>query len=107
MDFFDNVADFFTSLTSMLEPMIRGIFGSSNERAIRNIGYVRERDGNSHTVPGSVLDRINQLEPDMQKLSEGELRATTETLKQKLADGKTLEQILPEAFAAVRESGVR
>jgi len=107
MDFFDNVADFFTSLTSMLERMIRGIFGSSNERAIRNIGYVRERDGNSHTVPGSVLDRINQLEPDMQKLSEGELRATTETLKQKLADGKTLEQILPEAFAAVRESGVR
>lgn len=107
MDFFDSLGDIFSSFTSVLERLIRGLFGSSNERAVRNIGFVRERDGSSKVIPGSVLDRINQLEPEMQKLTDSELKATTGTLKQKLADGKTLEQILPEAFAAVRESGVR
>jgi len=107
MDFFDQLGDFFSSCTVYLERVIRKLFGSSNDRAIRNIGFVRERDGNSRVIPGSVLDRINQLEPDMQKLTEGELKSVTGKLKQKLADGQTLEQVIPEAFAAVRESSVR
>ncbi|WP_437231180.1 preprotein translocase subunit SecA [Planctomicrobium sp. SH661] len=107
MDFFDRLGELFTGFTALLERIIRGMFGSSNERAIRNIGFIRERDGSSRVIPGSVLDRINQLEPEMKKLTEGELRATTDKLKKQIADGKTLEQVLPEAFAAVRESGVR
>lgn len=107
MDFMDRLGDFFNSITAVIERMIRGVFGSANEREIRATGFVRERDGSSRVIPGSVLDRINSLEPEMKKLSEGELRATTERLKKKLADGKTLDDVLPEAFAAVRESSVR
>ncbi|SFH52918.1 preprotein translocase subunit SecA [Planctomicrobium piriforme] len=107
MDFIDRLGDFFNAITAVVERLIRGLFGSSNERDIRRIGFIRERDGSSKIVPGSVLDRINTLEPEMKKLSEGELRATTDRLKQKLAGGQKLEDVLPEAFAAVRESGVR
>lgn len=107
MDFFDRLGEFFSSLTGLLERIIRAMFGSANERAIRSIGFVRERDGSTKVIPGSVLDRINQLEPDMQKLTDSELRGLTDKFRKQLADGKTLEQILPEAFAAVRESGVR
>jgi len=107
MDFIDRLGEFFTTLTELIERVVRGLFGSSNEREIRHIGFLRERDGTSKVIPGTVLDRINSLEPEMQKLTEGELRSTTDRLRKKLADGKTLEQVLPEAFAAVRESGVR
>ncbi len=107
MDFIDRLGDFFNSITAFIERMLQGVLGSSNERQIKNIGFSRERDGSSKVIPGSVLDRINSLEPDMKKLTEGELRETTDRLRRKLADGKTLNDILPEAFAAVRESGVR
>ncbi len=107
MDVIDKVGEFFNGMTSLAERGIRGVFGSSNERAVRRVGYVRNRDGSSLIIPGSALDRINQLEPDYEKLSEGELKATASKLRAKLADGKTPEDILPEAFAAVREAGKR
>ena len=107
MDFFDRLGEFFNSITAFIEGLIRKFFGSSNERAIRSIGFVREKDGSTRVIPGSTLDRINSLEPEMQKLTDTELMETTDKLKRKLADGKTLEDVLPEAFAAVRESGVR
>ena len=47
------------------------------------------------------------MEPDFEKLSEGELKQTADKLRAKLADGQTLDDILPEAFAAVREAGKR
>ncbi|WP_437188461.1 preprotein translocase subunit SecA [Planctomicrobium sp. SH668] len=107
MDFFDRLGEIFTGFTALMERTIRGLFGSSNDREIRRIGYVREQDGSSKVIPGSTLDRINQLEPEMQKLTEGELRGVTDKLRAKIADGQSLDQVLPEAFAAVRESAVR
>ncbi|RLS56206.1 MAG: preprotein translocase subunit SecA [Planctomycetota bacterium] len=107
MDVFDRVGEFFTGMTALAERGIRGVFGSSNERQVRRVGFIRHRDGRSEIIPGSVLDRINQLEPDFERLSDGELKGTTVRLRAMLADGKTLDDILPEAFAAVRESGKR
>src|SRR6185436_6937923 len=63
--------------------------------------------GNSIIIPGSVLDRINQLEPDLERLSDAELRETASKLRRRLADGQTLDDLLPDAFAAVREAGKR
>ena len=54
-----------------------------------------------------VVDEINRLEPAMQAKSDEELAQVTPELKAKLADGKSLDDILPEAFAAIREASVR
>jgi preprotein translocase subunit SecA len=107
MDFFDRLGDFFNWFTALVEGWIRKIFGSSNEREIRHIGFTRDSEGNARVIPGSVLDRINSLEPEMEKQTEGELKQTADRLRAKLADGKTVDDILPEAFAAVREAGKR
>lgn len=107
MDVFDRVGEFFNGMTAIAERGIRSVFGSSNERAVRRVGFIRQRDGQSQVIPGSTLDRINQLEPEFEKLNESELRETASRLRAKLADGKTVDEILPEAFAAVRESAKR
>ncbi len=54
-----------------------------------------------------LVNKINSLEPEMEKLSDSELVAKTPYLKQELANGKTLDDILPEAFAVVREASKR
>ena len=54
-----------------------------------------------------IVKQINELEPDMEKLSDSELRGKTDKLKEKLQEGKTLDDILPEAFAVVREASKR
>ena len=54
-----------------------------------------------------IVNKINSLEPEMEKLSDHELRGKTEYFKKQLADGKTLDDILPEAFAVVREASKR
>jgi preprotein translocase subunit SecA len=46
------------------------MFGSSNERRVKAIGYTRDKQGKTIIIPGSVLDRINQLEPQLEQLSE-------------------------------------
>jgi preprotein translocase subunit SecA len=69
------------------------IFGSSNERKVRG-------------MRGRVL-KINALEPQFEALSDTELRAKTDAFKAKLADGGTLDSILDEAFAVVREAAKR
>jgi preprotein translocase subunit SecA len=53
------------------------------------------------------VDRINELEPEFEKLSDAELRARTDEFKARLKDGETLDELLPEAFAAVREAARR
>jgi preprotein translocase subunit SecA len=69
------------------------IFGSRNQRLLKGYGaWVRE---------------ANALEPAMQALSDEQLRAKTEEFRQRLADGATVEQLIPEAFAAVREASRR
>ena len=54
-----------------------------------------------------VAEDINQLEPEIHALSDEELRAKTEEFRARLADGETLDDLLPEAFAVVREGAVR
>ena len=54
-----------------------------------------------------LVDKINSLEPEMEKLTDHELRQKTEYFKNELANGKTLDDILPEAFAVVREASKR
>ena len=54
-----------------------------------------------------LVDKINALEPEMEKLSDHELKGKTDYFKKQLQDGKTLDDILPEAFAVVREASKR
>ena len=54
-----------------------------------------------------IVAQINSLEPDFQELSTAELRAKTDEFKARLKDGKTLDELLPEAFATVREAARR
>ena len=56
---------------------------------------------------GKIVDRINDLEPEYKGLSDEALLGVTEGFKQRIAAGESLEALLPEAFAAVRESGRR
>ena len=77
----------------MLASIARAIFGSANDRFLK--GYQRR-------VPA-----INALEPAMQALSDEALAMKTVEFRQRLADGATLDDLLPEAFATVREAGRR
>ena len=54
-----------------------------------------------------IVDKINSLEEEMSKLSDSELRSKTDYFKEQLKQGKTLDDILPEAFAVVREASKR
>ncbi|MCW3475901.1 preprotein translocase subunit SecA [Limobrevibacterium gyesilva] len=77
----------------MFASIARAIFGTSNDRSLK--AYQRR-------VP-----QINALEPAMQALSDEALRAKTDEFKQRLAGGATLDDLLPEAFAVVREASRR
>ena len=77
----------------MLISTVKKIFGTRNDRELKRMG--------------KVVARINALEDTMQALGDDELRAKTDEFRTRLGDGETLEQLLPEAFAVVRESGVR
>jgi preprotein translocase subunit SecA len=77
----------------MLGTIAKAIFGSANDR------YVRSLD--------RTIATVNALEPQIQALSDAELQAQTQKFREQLADGKTFDDILPEAFATVREASVR
>lgn len=77
----------------MLPNLLTQIFGSRNDRLLKQ--YRR------------VVEKINALEPQFEKLSDDELRAQTAQFKERLAKGETLDELLPEAFAVVREGGKR
>jgi len=106
MDFLEQLGDFFVSLTAIIERFLTRLFGASNERMMRRLGFLRS--GEQTTIaPGSLLDQINQQEAQWQALSDEELKQTATKLRERLAKGETLDDILPDAFAAVRESGRR
>ena len=73
--------------------LIQKIFGSKNQRELKKLE--------------PIIASIAALEPGMKAKSDAELRGVTAELKQKLANGATLDDILVDAFAAVREAGVR
>ncbi|MDE1929223.1 MAG: preprotein translocase subunit SecA, partial [Burkholderiales bacterium] len=77
----------------MFPKILTQIFGSRNERLLKT--YRR------------TVAQVNALEPQFEKLSDAELRAKTDEFRQRLAAGATLDDLLPEAFAVVREGGKR
>ncbi|HWL47305.1 MAG TPA: preprotein translocase subunit SecA, partial [Sphingomonadaceae bacterium] len=77
----------------MLGGIAKAIFGSSNDRYVKSMR--------------PVVERINALEPTVSAMSEEELRNQTVVLRARLANGETLDDVLPEAFAATREAAKR
>jgi preprotein translocase subunit SecA len=73
--------------------ILNKIFGDSNEKEIKKLQ--------------KIVDKINLLEPEMQSLSDEKLSNKTEEFKDRLAHGQSLDDILPEAFAVVREASKR
>lgn len=73
--------------------MLQSVFGSQNERFLKKLN--------------PILQQVNAFEQSMSSLSDNELRAKTDEFKSKLADGSTVDDILPEAFAMVREVSKR
>ena len=77
----------------MFNRLLTLIFGSRNDRLVAQLR--------------KSVARINELEPGFEALSDDELKAKTVEFRQRLADGATLDSLLPEAFAAVREASRR
>jgi preprotein translocase subunit SecA len=74
------------------------------------LGFLKDfLDDNAREIKKfkKVVDAINNLEPEIQALSDAELQGKTEELKQRLEQGQELDDILPEAFAVVREAAKR
>src|SRR6188768_1409929 len=85
---------------------ITRLFGSANDRMVKSVGYTRAKNAEQHTViPGSVLDKVNSLETQMKALTDDELKGLSFKFRDRLRAGETLEDIMPEAFAACREAG--
>ncbi len=77
----------------MVEIVLRKIFGSKNDRELKRIQ--------------PILERINSLEPTVTNLPDSALAAKTQEFRTRLQQGESLDDILPEAFAVVRETGKR
>ena len=73
--------------------LLKKIFGSRNDRTIKQLRR--------------QVEQINALEPQMQALSDEELRAKTDSFRERIQSGTKLDALLPEAFAVVREASVR
>src|SRR6266403_1363345 len=87
------IIDFLRKLLEVLWSVPTRLFGSRNERLLKHYS-------------GAVA-QINALEPEISKLSDAALAAKTGELKKRYSEGATLEQLLPEAFAVVREASKR
>src|SRR5687767_15146107 len=77
----------------MFAALAKSIFGSANDRYVRGLG--------------KYVDTVNALEPTISAMSDEQLRGQTDLFRQRFAAGETLDQLLPEAFATVREAAVR
>ncbi|MSQ64442.1 MAG: preprotein translocase subunit SecA [Betaproteobacteria bacterium] len=85
--------DIFRKFFVFLFSIPRKIFGSRNERLLKQYS--------------GVVKRINALEPEISKLSDGALQGKTAEFRRRYAEGAALDELLPEAFAVVREVGKR
>ncbi|MES1151095.1 MAG: preprotein translocase subunit SecA [Dongia sp.] len=77
----------------MFAALAKRVFGSANDRFIKALN--------------TTVEAVNALEPEVQKLDDAALKARTAWLKERLANGETLDDILPDAFATVREAATR
>ena len=77
----------------MFAAVAKSIFGSANDRYVRGLG--------------KYVDAVNAFEANIQALTDEELKGQTEKFRQRLANGEKLDDLLPEAFATVREAAIR
>ncbi|MBC2713255.1 MAG: preprotein translocase subunit SecA [Desulfosarcina sp.] len=77
----------------MIGKLLTQIFGSKNERELKKLQ--------------PFVEAINALEPDMKAMNDDQLKGQTARLKERFANGEALDDLLPEAFATVREASVR
>ncbi len=77
----------------MFGAIARKIFGTANDRVVKSLGR--------------IVTQVNALEPTVEALSDDGLRARTQMLRDRLAQGETLDDLLPDAFATVREAARR
>lgn len=77
----------------MITPLLKKIFGSKNERELKRIR--------------KVVQQINALEPELKSLADADFALRTQALKERAASGESLDKLLPESFALVREAGIR
>lgn len=77
----------------MLTTILTKVFGSRNDRTLRRLR--------------KAVESINKMEPDFEKLSDDELKAKTEEFRARLKKGETVDSLIPEAFATVREASKR
>ena len=77
----------------MIAALAKSIFGSANDRYVRGLG--------------KYVDAVNGFEPTISAMTDDELRGQTEVFRRRLADGVKLDDLLPEAFATVREAAKR
>ncbi len=77
----------------MIAGLAKSIFGSANDRYVRGLG--------------KYVDAINNFELNISAMSDDELLSQTERFRQRLADGEKLDDLIPEAFATVREAAIR
>ncbi|PZU23409.1 MAG: preprotein translocase subunit SecA, partial [Stenotrophomonas sp.] len=77
----------------MINSLLTRVFGSRNERQLRQLNR--------------IVAKINALEPEIQKLSDDQLKAKTPEFRERIAAGEALDKVLPEAFAVCREASKR
>ncbi|UQZ13211.1 preprotein translocase subunit SecA [Providencia stuartii] len=77
----------------MLTKLLTKVFGSRNDRTLRRLR--------------KEVEKINRLEPEFEKLSDDELKAKTQEFRDRLSKNESLESLIPEAFATVREASKR
>src|SRR3954471_17550815 len=77
----------------MLQTLLAKVVGTQNERELKRLR--------------PIVGQVNALEPSVQGLSDDQLRAKTAEFRQRVAAGESVDDLLPEAFAVVREAGLR
>jgi len=77
----------------MILNLLTKVFGSKNERELKKLQ--------------PIVEKINTFEPELQAMSDGQLKARTSQFKERLEKGESMEDVLPETFATVREASVR
>ncbi len=77
----------------MFNTLVKSVFGSSNDRYVKSLG--------------KIVDKVNALEPMIKELSDEALQAQTSKFREQLDNGASIDDLLPEAFATVREASMR
>ena len=80
----DKISDTFTAVSEGFVGFLGRLFGSSNERMVRSLGYIRNKDGTHRVIEGSLLDLVNSLEEKMKALTDEELKGLTATFRERL-----------------------